>query len=145
MLLKKFHAIIKIKISIKIKLFNSMNISIRIKFLLAKAYSSSGLVSKKIRKKSPNSYLILMYHRITPRKEMEPGIQAGMYVEAETFKMHINYLKEHFCIVPLSEISTHIKEMNEMKRKLPICILTFDDGWHDFYKFAYPILEVSRI
>lgn len=86
-----------------------------------------------------------MYHRITPRKEMEPGIQAGMYVEAETFKMHINYLKEHFCIVPLSEISTHIKEMNEMKRKLPICILTFDDGWHDFYKFAYPILEVSRI
>ena len=86
-----------------------------------------------------------MYHRIIPVKEVEPGLQAGMYVEPETFKMHIDYLKDHFSIVPLSAISTHIKDINEMKNKLPICILTFDDGWYDFYRFAYPILVVNRV
>jgi peptidoglycan/xylan/chitin deacetylase (PgdA/CDA1 family) len=86
-----------------------------------------------------------MYHRIIPDKEAEPGLQAGMHVEPETFDMHIQYLKNFFNIIPFPEILTYIKDISVMKRSLPICVITFDDGWYDFFKFGYPILEAHRV
>jgi peptidoglycan/xylan/chitin deacetylase (PgdA/CDA1 family) len=121
-----------------------MKLSIHIKSFLANIFETSGLISRYLKKKSICNYLILMYHRIIPYKEAEPGMQEGMYVEPETFNMHIDYLKKYFEIIPLSEINSHINDMSSIKH-FPRCVLTFDDGWYDFYKFAYPILVAQRV
>lgn len=118
--------------------------SIFIKSILANIIGSFNITNLYISKKSISNYLILMYHRIIQNKEIEPGIQEGMYVQSETFKMHICYLKKYFKIIPLSEIYYQYKNKSFIKNN-PICVLTFDDGWYDFYKFAYPILVAQGI
>jgi len=122
-----------------------MNISIQLKSILAKVFNLSGIINYKIRKYSKRKYLILMYHRIIPYEEAGPGVQAGMYVEPDTFEMHIRYLKNRFKIISLSDIFNNLQGLKTMKSNLPICIITFDDGWYDFYKYAYPILEKQNV
>jgi peptidoglycan/xylan/chitin deacetylase (PgdA/CDA1 family) len=117
-----------------------MTVSIKVKSFIAAILQGIGATKYIICKWSSNKYVILMYHRIIPHEEAGPGLQAGMYVEPKTFETHIEYLKKYFQIVPLSEIANNYGKTFSSKRK-PICILTFDDGWADFYKYAYPILK----
>jgi len=121
-----------------------MSFSIQIKSLIAKILENSGSTKYIIDKCSSNKFLVLMYHRIIPHKEAKPGLQAGMYVEPETFEIHIEYLKKYFHIIPLSETMNNSGKSFSLKSK-PNCILTFDDGWFDFYKYAYPILKANEV
>jgi peptidoglycan/xylan/chitin deacetylase (PgdA/CDA1 family) len=121
-----------------------MSVSIQIKSFIAKIFQYSGLAEYIIYKCSSNKFLILMYHRIIPNKEAKPGLQAGMYVEPHTFEIHIKYLKENFQIIPLSESMNNFGKFSSLKSK-PICILTFDDGWFDFYQYAYPLLKAHGV
>ena len=68
-----------------------MNLSIFVKSYLALLYESSGVVKLNVKYISKHNYLILMYHRVIPVKETTQGLQAGMYVEPETFDMHMYY------------------------------------------------------
>jgi peptidoglycan/xylan/chitin deacetylase (PgdA/CDA1 family) len=90
------------------------------------------LVFKALKKKH---YVILMYHRIVPLKEAGFHTQPGMYVDPNTFESQINFLKSNFNILSFSSFINGSKFSEK-----PICILTFDDGWHDFYKYAYPVI-----
>jgi peptidoglycan/xylan/chitin deacetylase (PgdA/CDA1 family) len=86
-----------------------------------------------------------MYHRVIPRKEAAKGIQAGMYVEPTTFRCHLQFLRKYLRIVAISEISSLSKGSFENLNAKPCCVLTFDDGWYDFYEYAFPILQDYQI
>jgi peptidoglycan/xylan/chitin deacetylase (PgdA/CDA1 family) len=80
-----------------------------------------------------------MYHRILMKVTDVSEIQPGMFVLAETFKINLEFLKNHFKIYPLNSLNdSFLFKKNNNK---PICFITFDDGWLDFYKVAYPILK----
>ncbi len=122
-----------------------MNLRIKARSILANVMDASGWIDKIIRNKSNTQYVILMYHRIIPYRKAEPGLQEGMYVEPETFDMHIQCLNNRFSIVPLSSVPSLTSSGNLQISGKPICILTFDDGWLDFYRYAYPILVKNNI
>jgi len=122
-----------------------MNASILLKSILAKMLTLSGAVERKIKKKYVGKFLILMYHRVVRYNKVGSGLQAGMYVDPETFSMHIHYLKKYFNVIPLYEMYASFSNKIEKRSNIPICVLTFDDGWHDFYEFAYPIISKQKL
>lgn len=82
-----------------------------------------------------------MYHRIVSPEKTGEYLEPGMYVTPETFAMHCTLLKRYFDVVSLSEI---ILKNRTCQRK-PLCALTFDDGWRDFYINAFPVLSLNKL
>ncbi len=122
-----------------------MNFSILIKKLFASILYSSGVVEKRLKNYSENKCLILMYHRILPESAINKCIQPGMYVTPDSFRNHLCFIKKYFQIVTLLDLSNRLIKKDVEGNNKPICSLTFDDGWKDFYEYAYPVLKEFRI
>lgn len=121
-----------------------MKPTILVKSILSWAFLVTGITSAFIRKRAGNKqYMIMMYHRVLAAN---PMMQPGMYVAPETFERHLVFLKKHFSIIPLTELvdSSSLKNMLEKNVK-PVCVLTFDDGWIDFYQNVFPLLKKYQV
>ena len=101
----------------------------------------SGLSGWKLAQCSRTSSAVLMYHRVLPAREMDPSVQAGMVVEPDTLNLHLQALRKRFEVVPLSDLASFMRSGVGSSPRTPSCALTFDDGWHDFYRHAYPIVK----
>ncbi|HEX9658566.1 MAG TPA: polysaccharide deacetylase family protein [Bacteroidota bacterium] len=121
-----------------------MKASIKVKSVLASFLHLAGVNSWKLGRYSRDDIAVLVYHRVIPMKEMGPAVQAGMVVEPNTLDLHLRYLRNHFEIIPLSYLVSGQHNDAQDLRKKPLCVLTFDDGWCDFYEYAYPILKVHE-
>ena len=118
--------------------------SIKAKAILASILDAAGIHARLVRRRSMGRVAILMYHRILPKKLISKSVQAGMYVEPETLHLHICYLKRHFEIISLNDLVVQPDAVFAKSRERPACVLTFDDGWHDFFDHAYPILQAEN-
>jgi peptidoglycan/xylan/chitin deacetylase (PgdA/CDA1 family) len=111
------------------------------------ARSAAGQVyraSSRLATQLTGKVLILMYHRVIPRSEVEATfVQPGMYVTPETFERHLQFLSARFEIVPLSSVLARWRE-GRWESSARYCVLTFDDGWLDNYRYAYPLLHAYR-
>ena len=120
-----------------------MYASILIKKIISSFCLSSGIFNFKIKKNAEKGlYCILMYHRVT---FPERTVQAGMYVKPETFSNHLKFLKKHFEAISLKDMQLLNNERNPGNLDKPKCVLTFDDGWKDFYSNAFPRLVEYQI
>ncbi len=68
-----------------------------------------------------------------------------MYVEPNTLDSHIRFLKRYFSIEPISRIFSTLKRKNGPSSRKTGCVLTFDDGWYDFYTNCFPILKAHEV
>jgi len=85
--------------------------------------------------------LILMYHRVIPRGEIDaPFVQPGMYVTPETFDRHLRFVAAHFDVLSLADLLT-MWDAGHWDDDARYCVITFDDGWLDNYAHAYPLLR----
>jgi len=66
-----------------------------------------------------------------------------MIVEPDTFKLHLQVLKEEFTLIPLNEWVARKNRNLSLPEKA--CAITFDDGWLDNYEYAFPLLEQASI
>ncbi|MFH0913647.1 MAG: polysaccharide deacetylase family protein [Candidatus Omnitrophota bacterium] len=79
---------------------------------------------------------IIMYHSVNPDALPENRLA----VSPQTFGRQMRFLKEHrYNVLSLESLATLIKE----KKKIPArtMAITFDDGYKDNYKYAFPILK----
>ena len=89
--------------------------------------------------------IVLAYHRVLPEHAIRASyIQPGMYVLTQTFEAHLQFLQQEFRIISLPELLERWQQ-NTMDRHERYCVITFDDGWHDTYQYAYPMLRRYRI
>ncbi|HEU4685553.1 MAG TPA: polysaccharide deacetylase family protein, partial [Nitrospira sp.] len=109
--------------------------------MLAGAYFYSGLP----RRRHAGKVVILTYHRVVPDEIVrDQHIQPGMYVTTESFALHVEYLAQRFSILPLEQL-LELWRTDRLDDRTSYCVITFDDGWWDNYRYAFPILKRHRI
>jgi peptidoglycan/xylan/chitin deacetylase (PgdA/CDA1 family) len=119
-----------------------MSLSIMLRGLTASICMVTGIYQSKLQKLANNEQsVILMYHRIVSPALTSEYVEPGMYVKPATFKMHLSILDKFFNVVSLQELTDN----SHKRSKKPLCAITFDDGWLDFYTNAYPLLQNKKI
>lgn len=84
---------------------------------------------------------ILMYHSINPKTN---PVMKALIVSPNTFERQMRFLREQdYNIMPLESLA----ELMRGNKKLPhkAVAVTFDDGYRDFYKYAFPLLKKYKI
>jgi peptidoglycan/xylan/chitin deacetylase (PgdA/CDA1 family) len=94
---------------------------------------------------------ILMYHSVSGRDECSHHPYYETNVRPEVFIRQMQYLADrHFRVIPLSEAVSMLTDRHGARPQHPeaghpptkaYCVLTFDDGFRDFFHTAWPILE----
>lgn len=83
---------------------------------------------------------ILAYHSVCPLDDpFRPYIGPNISIEPEVFERQIAYLVRHYRIVDLSTLARYLSDGYDDER--PLLALTFDDGYRDNYRYAFPILR----
>lgn len=81
--------------------------------------------------------LIFMLHRVLP--EGEECYDPEMAISTRLFESFLNWIQAEFEVIPLENL---IQSGRSRRRS---CALTFDDGWVDNYRFAYPLLQQRKL
>jgi len=83
---------------------------------------------------------IIAYHRVVADiVKAEREAIYGLVVSAETFRRHCEMLKSSFEVVSLEAARDALE--NRRQAEKPLAVITFDDGYLDFYTVAFPILR----
>ena len=79
---------------------------------------------------------IFTYHKIYSSEDKY--FRDGMIIDIETLERQIRFLRDRYKIISLRSLIKMIKANKLIDRY--VCI-TFDDGYSDNYRYAYPILK----
>jgi len=82
----------------------------------------------------------LMYHHIQTKEAAIANKQTGLSVYSDVFKNQMQYLKDRGYVTPsMNDLINFFDSGTPIPKKS--VLLTFDDGYEDFYTDAYPILS----
>ncbi|MEK9657754.1 MAG: polysaccharide deacetylase family protein [bacterium] len=94
-------------------------------------------------KHEDNHFQHIYYHAIQD-KALHP-LLANSPVSVKQFEKHLDYLIDHYDIVPLNSFVLTLKESNMMTRQKKMLSISFDDGWKDNYTTLFPIIKSRKI
>ena len=108
--------------------------------LLARALLRSGALFMLSKVPARDSLLVLNYHRIgDPESDpFDPGVFSAT---GEEFDEQVSYLKRYHSLVTLEEALEFVDGTSKDKARRCRVLITFDDGYLDNYKTAFPILH----
>jgi len=83
---------------------------------------------------------VLMYHHVQSKEEAIKGNEVSLTVYTDFFEKQMQYLKDHgYNVVSTARLVDFFDNGTKIPGKS--VIITFDDGYEDFYTDAYPILQ----
>lgn len=116
---------------------NSSRVKLAIREAVAWAFHASPMPHWRHRGK----VVVLMYHRVLTREEVSlQSVQPGMYVLDSVFAQHMSFLKKNFTLLSLHQL-LDLWQSGTWNARARYCVITFDDGWLDNYRHAYPVLK----
>ena len=101
----------------------------------------SGLFSA-LRWVQRRSALILMYHNIVEVNGSNGNLTNQNQVTTTSFRWQLEFLREHYTVVPLVDIVERLKSSRSIER---LAAITFDDGYAGVYANAEPILRAMGL
>src|ERR1019366_7971111 len=98
---------------------------------------STGIFSVATRVRRRKTLVILCYHGISLRDEHE--WEGGLYIPPARFRQALEWLREwNANVLPLAEGLNRLHVGSLPPRSV---VITFDDGFYDFYRHAWPLLS----
>lgn len=91
------------------------------------------------RKIKRSQIAILIYHRVSPRRDNRPLEP----LSPQSFERQMKYFSQNFEILPLEKLAKLIVKGGPLPEKA--VVMTFDDGYKDNYHYAYPVLKKYNI
>ena len=91
------------------------------------------------RRLTKSQVVIMMYHRVCPKKD---NWSLGS-INPEVFEEQIQYFCRNYEILSLDELTGYIQQGRRFPEKA--AAFTFDDGYLDNYQYAYPILNKYHV
>ena len=88
-----------------------------------------------------NSISIVMYHYIKELKST--SFKNLKFLEYSDFQKQINFFEKKFNILSFDDFRSILKSKKFPKK--PSILLTFDDGYIDHYKYAFPLLSKKKL
>ena len=87
---------------------------------------------------------VLMYHHIRPITAEMTEAYKGVSITPEQFEQQLKYIKDNgFTSISLDQMANGLNGTVKLPAK-PV-VITFDDGYRDFYTNAFPILKKYNI
>lgn len=87
--------------------------------------------------------VILNYHRILAPTQQERELLPAMFVSPESFDKHLRFLARHYRVVTMRQLME--AKATRFTTGRSMCVITFDDGWRDNYRYAFPLLKQHRL
>lgn len=110
------------------------------KNVLAHVLYYSGLLNILARIILRNKAVVLTYHRVLREPEISrTHSHPAIIVKSDSFALHLSVLTSLFRVLTLDEFVDHFCNTRPLPSRS--CLVTFDDGWHDNYTEAFPILR----
>ena len=100
---------------------------------------ATGIPQLAHRRRYRNRLAIVMYHAVV--REALP-LYNWCFVTEALFRRQMAYLKRHFEVVPLAEIS---ERLNGGDLAGPLAAVTFDDGYRNNFTCAFPVLRAQQV
>ncbi|WP_286219885.1 polysaccharide deacetylase family protein [Marinobacter apostichopi] len=110
-----------------------------LKYFVLGALAVYGWIRMRLTSKS--TLIILTYHRILPDHHSDRHVeQPGMVTSPEVLRSHIRLMQSVGAVPVHLDDWLSMRVKNEYLPKLSFA-LTFDDGWQDNYRYAFPVLS----
>jgi peptidoglycan/xylan/chitin deacetylase (PgdA/CDA1 family) len=101
------------------------------------SFRATGVFSASTSLRRANTLVILCYHGISLRDEHQ--WEGGLYITPAFFRRRLEFLRNwNANVLPLAEGLERLREGSLPPRSV---VLTFDDGFYDFYLHAFPALR----
>ncbi len=124
---------------------NKVSLKSFLRTMAAWLYCGSGLFTLHLwwLRRVGRNVLVLMFHRVLPAGS--PVLQKhlslrSIIITAENFARLLDFLQKHFRFAAMPEVMQHGRQARKN-----YCVVTFDDGYHDFLKYAWPILQQNHL
>lgn len=93
-------------------------------------------LSSVLRSTKKDQLTVLSLHRVSPETNyfwnpMKPS----------TFENLLKYLQQHYQVISINDIPG----IKKSKKSKPFAVLSFDDGYYDFYEYALPLLKKYKL
>lgn len=93
--------------------------------------------SQKLLPEARGGVYILIYHLI------DGGTSSPVDISLQVFRSHLEYLHDHLQVISLEEAIAKLEDGTAANSKF--VVLTFDDGYLNFYTHAWPLIQEFKI
>jgi peptidoglycan/xylan/chitin deacetylase (PgdA/CDA1 family) len=108
----------------------------------ASVYLTPALLDARLAKPLQPGISILMYHSVSDRQERTAAPYYRLATSPERFREHIQFLRDReFEVISLSQVASRLMAGLSVDERS--VVVTFDDGFDDFRKCAWPVLAAS--
>jgi hypothetical protein len=108
--------------------------------VLIGALEGSGVLPRMRRRSDPRRAVVLEYHSVSEPTEANLLYRGpGIAVSPETFARQMRFLADWYRVVPLGVLVDHLVAREPFPPRA--VAVTFDDGYRDNHRIAFPILR----